>query len=60
MRSPLGAWGSALGFILIVVAFLETGWHSHLTLISGALYMVVLTVAYFLLKNRILKEGRNV
>jgi len=36
------------------VAFLETGWHSHLTLISGALYMVVLTVAYFLLKNRIL------
>ena len=60
MRSPLGAWGSALGFVLIIVAFLETGWHSHLTLISGALYMVVLTVAYFLLKNRILKEGRNV
>jgi L-asparagine transporter-like permease len=54
MRSPLGAWGSALGFVLIIVAFLETGWHSHLTLISGALYMVVLTVAYFLLKNRIL------
>ena len=36
MRSPLGAWGSALGFVLILVAVLETGWHSHLTLISGA------------------------
>jgi L-asparagine transporter-like permease len=56
MRSPLGAWGSALGFVLIIVAFLETGWHSHLTLISGAVYMVVLTAAYFLLKNRIPKE----
>ena len=51
MRSPLGAWGSALGFILILVAILETGWHSHLTLISGAVYLVILTAAYFLLKK---------
>jgi AAT family amino acid transporter len=51
MRSPLGAWGSALGFVLIIVAILETGWASHLTLISGALYIVVLTAAYFLLKK---------
>ena len=47
MRSPLGAWGSAVGFVLIIVAILQTGWHSHLTLISGAVYMVVLTAAYF-------------
>ncbi len=51
MRSPLGAWGSALGFMLVVVAILETGWASHLTLISGAVFVVVLTLAYFLLKN---------
>jgi amino acid transporter, AAT family len=51
MRSPLGAWGSQLGFVLLILAFLETGWKSHLTLISGAVYMVVLTVAYFLLKK---------
>lgn len=51
MRSPLGAWGSALGFVLIIVAILQTGWHSHLTLISGTVYMVVLTAAYFLLKK---------
>jgi AAT family amino acid transporter len=52
MHSPLGAWGSALGFVLIIVAFVETGWNSHLTAISGAALMVVLTVAYFLLKKR--------
>ena len=51
MRSPLGAWGSAVGFVLIIVAILQTGWHSHLTLISGVVYMVVLTAAYFLLKK---------
>ncbi|MGC2186740.1 MAG: amino acid permease [Terriglobales bacterium] len=52
MRSPLGAWGSGLGFVLILAALLETGWDSHLTLISGAVYMVVLTAAYFLLKKK--------
>jgi len=52
MRSPLGAWGSASGFVLILVAVLETGWNSHLTLISGAVYMIVLTTAYFLLKRK--------
>jgi L-asparagine transporter-like permease len=52
MRSPLGAWGSAFGFVLILVAVLETGWNSHLTLISGAVYMIVLTTAFFLLKKK--------
>jgi amino acid transporter, AAT family len=52
MRSPMGAWGSALGFVLIIVALLETGWNSHTTLISGAIYVVGLTAAYFLLKRK--------
>jgi len=52
LRSPLGAWGSALGFVLIIVAILETGWRSHLTIISGAVYMVALTAAYFLLRKK--------
>jgi L-asparagine transporter-like permease len=51
MRSPLGAWGSVLGFVLLVAAILETGWASHLILISGAIYMIVLTLAYWLLKK---------
>ena len=52
MRSPMGAWGSVLGFVLIIVALLETGWNSHMTLISGAVYVVGLTAAYFLLKRK--------
>lgn len=52
MRSPLGAWGSALGFALIIVAILETSWHSRVTLISIAVYMVVLTAAYILLRKK--------
>ena len=57
MRSPFGAWGSVLGFVLIIVAFLETVWHSRLTLISGAVYMVGLTAAYFLLRGRVQKAS---
>jgi L-asparagine transporter-like permease len=52
MRSPFGSWGSAVGLALIITAVLETGWHSHLTLISGAAYLVILTGAYFLLKRK--------
>ena len=51
MRSPLGAWGSVLGFVLIIVSIFEIGWSSHLTLVSGAAYIVVLSVAYWLLKK---------
>jgi L-asparagine transporter-like permease len=51
MHSPLGAWGSAIGFVMIIAAILETGWQSHLTIISGAIYLVVLTAAYFLIKK---------
>lgn len=51
-RSPLGPWGSIVGFILVLVAILESGLKSHLTLISGAVYIVALTAAYFLLKGR--------
>ena len=50
MRSPFGAWGSIAGFILVLVAILESGLKSHLTLISGAAYMVVLTLAYWAIR----------
>jgi len=51
LRSPIGSWGSAVGIASIVVAFAETGWKSHLTAISGAVYVVVLSVAYVVLKR---------
>ena len=52
MRSPFGAWGSAIGFVMVIAAILESGVKSHLTLISGAVYMVLLTVAYWLIRAR--------
>jgi amino acid transporter, AAT family len=51
MRSPFGAWGSILGFTLVMVALLESGLKSHLTLISGAVYVVVLTLLYWWMKK---------
>ncbi|HKD00922.1 MAG TPA: amino acid permease [Terriglobales bacterium] len=48
-RSPLGALGSIVGFGLVLVAILQSG---RLALVSGFVYMIVLTAAYFLLKPR--------
>ena len=49
LRSPLGVWGSVLGFILVIAAILEQG--SRLALVSGAAFLVLLTGAYFVLKE---------
>jgi amino acid transporter, AAT family len=50
MHSPLGAWGSALGLTLVTAAVLKTWWDSRVNLISGLAYLVVLTIAYLLIK----------
>jgi L-asparagine transporter-like permease len=50
-RSPLGATGSAIGFVMIVIAILKTWWDSQLSFVSGAVYLVVLNVAYVLLRK---------
>jgi len=49
-RSPLGSWGSILGFVMIIAAIFET--NSRVALVSGAVFMIVLTAAYFLLKKQ--------
>jgi L-asparagine transporter-like permease len=49
LRSPLGVWGSVLGFILVIAAIFEQG--SRLALVSGAVFLVLLTGAYFVLKE---------
>jgi amino acid transporter, AAT family len=51
MRSRLGAFGSVLGFVLIVVAFLEISVVSQLSAISGVAYIVLLSIAYIALKR---------
>jgi AAT family amino acid transporter len=52
IRSPFGAWGSGIGFVLVIAAILESGMNSHLTLISGAVYIILLTVAYWVIQSR--------
>jgi L-asparagine transporter-like permease len=51
-RSRLGATGSAVGFVLIVLAILKTWWDSRLSFASGVVYLIVLNVAYVLLRRR--------
>jgi hypothetical protein len=41
-----------LGFALVLIALLEAGWMSHLTLISGVAYLLLLTLAYRYMKRR--------
>jgi L-asparagine transporter-like permease len=51
MRSPVGAWGSILGLALVIAAILKTWWDSRVSLISGVSALLILTVAYVLLKS---------
>ncbi|MFY9793667.1 MAG: amino acid permease [Candidatus Sulfotelmatobacter sp.] len=51
MRSPLGLWGSVLGFVLVSIAVLHTLFASRVNAIGGLTFLAVLTVAYFLLKR---------
>jgi L-asparagine transporter-like permease len=50
-RSPLGAAGSIVGFILIVLAIGKTWWDSRLSFASGVVYLIVLNLAYLLLRS---------
>jgi AAT family amino acid transporter len=50
-RSPLGASGSIVGLILIVMAILKTWWDSRLSFASGIVYLIVLNAAYLFLRR---------
>lgn len=54
LRSPLGAFGSVLGFIAIVAAIAATAWvdQSRAAAWSAPVYPLLLTVAYWLVKKR--------
>jgi len=51
MRSPLGSWGSMLGFVMVSAAVLQTLFSSRINQIGGLVFFVVLTIAYLLLKR---------
>jgi AAT family amino acid transporter len=48
MRSPLGGWGSALGFGVTLACVLKTWWDSRVNLVSGLVLLAALTLAHFL------------
>jgi len=52
LRSPLGMWGSILGFLLASVFIIQTLRSSRINQLGGLIFFVGLTIAYFLLKHR--------
>jgi amino acid transporter, AAT family len=54
LRSPLGAAGSILGFVAIILAVGSTWWVSQSSIAakSAVVYLVVLSAAYFLMRGR--------
>lgn len=53
LRSPLGAFGSILGFLAVVAAVAGTWWvqQSSVAAKSAVFYMVILSVAYWILRS---------
>jgi hypothetical protein len=41
----------------VIGAILESGIKSRLTLISGAVYLILLTLAYFVIKSKLKTEN---
>jgi L-asparagine transporter-like permease len=51
LHSPLGLWGSAIGFTVVCAVILKGWWDSPVNRISGVLYLLFLTVAWWLIKS---------
>ena len=51
MRSPLGVWGSLLGFTLVSTAVIHTLFSSRVNALGGLTFFTALTIAYLLLKR---------
>jgi len=52
MRSPIGAWGSVVGLVVVTGVVLKGWWDSRVNLVSGLAYLVVLSIAYYVIKSR--------
>jgi AAT family amino acid transporter len=52
MRSPLGIWGSVLGFVLVSAAIIQTLRNSRINQLGALVFFAGLTIAYLLLKRR--------
>jgi L-asparagine transporter-like permease len=52
LRSPLGKWGSIVGFAMVTIALIQTWLYPIVNLWSGLTCLAVLTLSYALLKPR--------
>jgi L-asparagine transporter-like permease len=52
MRSPLGKWGSIVGFILVSIAIVQTLRSSRINQVGALVFFASLTAAYVLLERR--------
>jgi len=50
LRSPLGAAGSAIGLAVVCGVVLKGWYDSRINLVSGVVYLIFLTAAYFIIK----------
>lgn len=55
LRAPLGSAGSILGLLAIIAAIAATWWvpDTRVTVVSAGPYLLILTVAYFLVRKKI-------
>jgi len=51
LHSPFGAWGSAIGFLVMCSVILRGWWDSRVNFGSGVLYLVSLTAAWWAIKQ---------
>ena len=52
IQSPLGLWGSVFGLVLVCSSILKSWWDSRVNLSSGMLYLLLLSLAYTLIKRQ--------
>jgi L-asparagine transporter-like permease len=56
-RSPLGKWGSIIGLSVVIASIAKTWWDSRVNLIAGVIFLIALTVLYFVLLPRATQRG---
>ncbi|MGA7629902.1 MAG: amino acid permease [Terriglobales bacterium] len=56
-RSPLGKWGSIIGLSVVFASIAKTWWDSRVNLIAGVIFLIALTVLYFVLLPRAIQRG---
>lgn len=52
VRSITGRWGSMIGLVVVTGVVLKGWWDSRVNLISALAYLVILTVAYYIIQSR--------